>query len=119
MHMLRSFVKDVVSSHITTTDIEKVREHLSPIYMVAKLGMTHDELVEMFSRAYDAIEWALGQNRMQARMLLGILVVVDHYEEGVLSDVGKKVVRALLDSCTPDEVKGYVRQTLAAFQANL
>jgi hypothetical protein len=119
MHMLRSFVKDVVSNHITTTDIEKVREHLLPIYMVAKLGMTHDELVEMFSRAYDPIEWALGQNRMQARMLLGILVVVDHYEEGVLSDIGKKVVQALLDSCVPDEVKEHVHQTLAVFPSDL
>lgn len=117
--MLRSFIKDVVSNHITADDIEKVREHLSPIYMVAKLGMTHEELVEMFSRAYEPIEWALGQNRMQARMLLGILVVADHYElEEGLTDVGQKVVKALLSSCVSDEVKDYVHQTLFVYQSD-
>lgn len=117
--MLRAFIKDVVSQHITAGDIEKVREHLSPIYIVAKLGVNHEELVEMFVRAYDPIEWALGQNRLQARMLLGILVVADNYEltEG-LTDVGRKVVQALLDSCASDEVKDYVRQTLAIFQTD-
>lgn len=118
--MLRSFIKDVVSNHITADDIEKVREHLSPIYMVAKLGMTHEELVEMFVRAYDSIEWALGQNRMQARMLLGILVVADNYEsEEGLTEAGQKVVKALLDSCASDEVKDYVHQTLFIFKSDL
>jgi len=118
--MLRSFIKDVVSGHITTAEIEKVREHLSPIYMVAKLGMTHEELVETFARAYDAIEWALGQNRMQARMLLGILVVVDHYEiENGLSETGKQLIKALLDACPSDEVKDYVHQTLVVFQSEV
>jgi hypothetical protein len=118
--MLRIFIKDVVSNHINSDDIEKVREHLSPIYMVAKLGMEHEELVEMFSRAYDPIEWSLGQKRMQARMLLGILVVADNYElGGGLTDVGEKVVKALLDSCAPEEVTDYVQQTLAVFQLNL
>lgn len=118
--MLRSFIKDVVSHHITADDIEKVREHLSPIYMVAKLGVTHEELVEMFSRAYDTIEWALGQNRLQARMLLGILVVADSYElEEGFTDVGRKVVRALLGSCASNEVKEYVRQTLVIFQSDM
>ncbi|HWR55274.1 MAG: hypothetical protein AAGU23_00815 [Bacillota bacterium] len=118
--MLRSFIKDVVSHHITSEDIEKVREHLLPIYLAAKLGMTHEELVEMFSRAYDPIKWALGQNRMQARMLLGIIVVADNYEtEEGLSEVGRQVVKAMLDSCVGDEVKDYVKQTLVIFQADL
>lgn len=118
--MLRSFIKDVVSHHITADDIEKVREHLSPIYLAAKLGMTHEELVEMLSRAYDPINWALGQNRMQARMLLGILVVADNYEsEQGMTDVGAKVVKAIMDSSVGDEVKDYVKQTLVIFQSDL
>lgn len=118
--MLRSFIKDVVSHHITADDIEKVREHLSPIYMAAKLGMSHEELVEMFSRAYDTIEWALGQNRLQARMLLGILVVADNYElEEGLTDAGRKVVQALFDADAGEEVKDYMHQTLVIFQSNL
>lgn len=115
--MLRSFIKDVVSNHITAEDIEKVREHLSPIYMMAKLGVTHEELVETFSRAYDAIEWSLGQNRLQARILLGILVVADNYEpEEGLTNAGRSVIRALLESCPSEEIKDYVYQTLALFQ---
>lgn len=118
--MLRTFIKDVVSNHINMDDIEKIREHLAPIYMVAKLGVAHAELVDMLSRAYDPIEWALGQKRMQARMLLGILVVADNYElEGGLTDVGQQVVQALLDSCPPEEVTDYVQQTLAVFRLDL
>jgi hypothetical protein len=74
----------------------------------------------MFSRAYDTIEWALGQNRLQARMLLGILVVADNYEiEEGLTEVGRKVVQALSGSCASDEVKDYVQQTLTVFQSGL
>lgn len=118
--MLRVFIKDVVSNHINHDDIEKVREHLTPIYMVAKLGVEHSELVEMFARAYIPIEWALGQKRMQARILLGMLVVADNYEiDGGLTEVGEKIVKALVDSCASEEVKDYVQQTLAVFRLNL
>jgi len=118
--MLRIFIKDVVSNQINMDDIEKVREHLLPIFMVAKLGVDHDELVDMFSRAYDSIEWALGQKRMQARILLGILVVADNYEpEDGLTDVGEKIVKALLDSCAPEEVTDYVQQALAVFRLDI
>lgn len=118
--MLRVFIKDVVSNHINIDDIEKVREHLSPIYNVAKLGMDHEELVEMFVRAYEPIEWALGQKRMQARILLGILVVADNYEvESGLTDIGEKLVKALMASDVCEEVKEYVQQTLAVFQSNI